>query len=536
MAASTPVTTLPTYQEHVGHILCCTCGTSILPNAANMCGDCLRSQVDLSAMLNKQTTVVFCRECQRYQKGTMWAPMELESADLLSLCLKRIKGLEKLKLIDAGFVWTEPHSRRLKVKLTVQSSVPQLNDVIVQQTLTIEIVVTLQQCEDCQRSYTEHVWKACVQVRQKADHKRTFLLLEQLILKHGMNQIIQYVKSSPGGLDLFFSSRPKALTMLDFVQSVVPARSKQSKRLISQDFKSNVVNYKFTMLAEIVPICKLDLVCLPRPVANACGGISPLLVCTKVSTTLSFIDPATLQTMDLSSSKFFASPFRAIRSAQQLVEYTVLDVVPVKVGPKFTLAEVTCARSADLGVNDTVFETVTHLGHLLKPGDLAAGYDLTTAVFNDDDVKAFGTKAAWPDVVLVKKTYVRKNRARRRRFKLARLEKSAPVGDDVDNDDAMTDAGGHQGEGDAERDEEMFLRDLEEDLELRCRVNLFKRDDVDPTAAASNTDYDDDDPEFPDVSLDELCHDLGQMSTNAPAVHDDGSDDDDAVGEKRRQR
>jgi len=26
-------------------------------------------------------------------------------------------------MIDAGFIWTEPHSRRLKVKITVQKEV-----------------------------------------------------------------------------------------------------------------------------------------------------------------------------------------------------------------------------------------------------------------------------------------------------------------------------------------------------------------------------------------------------------------------------
>lgn len=58
---------------------------------------------------------------------------ELESRELLSLCLKRLKGLNKVdtcrrahlqvRLVDAGFIWTEPHSKRLKVKLTIQQEV-----------------------------------------------------------------------------------------------------------------------------------------------------------------------------------------------------------------------------------------------------------------------------------------------------------------------------------------------------------------------------------------------------------------------------
>jgi len=41
----------------------------------------------------------------------------------LSLCLKKLKGLNKVRLVDAGFVWTEPHSKRIKVKLTIQKEV-----------------------------------------------------------------------------------------------------------------------------------------------------------------------------------------------------------------------------------------------------------------------------------------------------------------------------------------------------------------------------------------------------------------------------
>ena len=39
------------------------------------------------------------------------------------MCLKKLKGLSKVHLVDAGFVWTEPHSKRVKVKLTIQKEV-----------------------------------------------------------------------------------------------------------------------------------------------------------------------------------------------------------------------------------------------------------------------------------------------------------------------------------------------------------------------------------------------------------------------------
>lgn len=49
--------------------------------------------------------------------------MERESKELLAFCLKKIKGLNTVKLIDAQFIWTEPHSRRIKLKLVIQKEV-----------------------------------------------------------------------------------------------------------------------------------------------------------------------------------------------------------------------------------------------------------------------------------------------------------------------------------------------------------------------------------------------------------------------------
>ena len=54
--------------------------------------------------------------------------------------------LPQVKLVDAGFVWTEPHSRRIKVKLTIQAEV--MNGAILQQTFVIEFVVEPHMCMD----------------------------------------------------------------------------------------------------------------------------------------------------------------------------------------------------------------------------------------------------------------------------------------------------------------------------------------------------------------------------------------------------
>lgn len=102
----------------VGYLcrLCCRCGTMIEPNPSNMCVACLRTEVDITEGIPKQATIHFCRGCERYlQPPNDWIHAALESRELLSVCLKKLKGLQRVKLVDAGFVWTEPHSKRIRV-------------------------------------------------------------------------------------------------------------------------------------------------------------------------------------------------------------------------------------------------------------------------------------------------------------------------------------------------------------------------------------------------------------------------------------
>ena len=123
-------------------VRCCMCGVMTLPNAANTCINCLKSSIDITEGIPRSDVLYHCRECNRYLRPP-WQACELESAELLSLCLKNIKGLKRVKLLDAAFVWTEPHSRRIKVKVTVQKEV-QANTML-QQTFVIEFTVTNQQ-------------------------------------------------------------------------------------------------------------------------------------------------------------------------------------------------------------------------------------------------------------------------------------------------------------------------------------------------------------------------------------------------------
>ena len=93
-----------------------------------------------------------------------------------------------------------------------------------------------------------------------------------------------------------------------------------------QDSHTGKARNKYTLAIEVLPICKDDVVWLPPPTANAAGQISPLLLCTKVSNVLHFVDARTLQSAELQPLQYWKAPFKAALGRQQLIEFVVLDI------------------------------------------------------------------------------------------------------------------------------------------------------------------------------------------------------------------
>lgn len=49
-----------------------------------------------------------------------WIACSRDSKELLAILLKKIRGLNRAKIINAGFIYTEEHSKRIKVKVTIE--------------------------------------------------------------------------------------------------------------------------------------------------------------------------------------------------------------------------------------------------------------------------------------------------------------------------------------------------------------------------------------------------------------------------------
>jgi nonsense-mediated mRNA decay protein 3 len=296
-----------------------------------------------------------------------------------------------------------------------------------------------------------------VQVRQKVPHKRTFLYLEQLILKHHAHKDATNIREAKDGLDFYYQSRSAAAKMVEFLGAVVPTRSKKSEELLSSDTKNNTSSYKFSFSVEIAPVCKDDLICLPPKAAKSPGNIGQLVLCYKVAgNTVHLLDPTTLRTTDLPASVYWRQPFTALATIPEMIEFVILDIeFDGKTKGKWALADIEVARASDMGSNDDTYWVKSHLGGILHPGDTAMGYFLSNSNLNNPEYEDMRKSIQnLPDVVLVKKVFP--ERQKRKPVKLRGLDKEvsdmAPRKQDVER---------------LEKDYEMFLEALEDDEDMK---------------------------------------------------------------------
>jgi len=432
-----------TISNTVNKIPCCLCGTMILPNAANQCPSCLAQNFDLKSMVqgNKvgdPLVVHQCRQCRCFNtrpESDHYQYCEPESPQLLTICLKHIPILNKkghsnqtynkIHVMDTSWIWTEPHSMRLKLRLTVRTDV---GEVPIQQRVPVVFQIKWKMCQNCDRQYTNRTWQALVQLRQKRENgsnRKGLAALEMALSKpsaRDLRNTVLKIDSSRHGLDFYFLSLPQAQHFAHFLSRLAPIKIKTSTKLVSTDVKSNTANVKHTLTCDVVPLCRDDLVLVQKESRSLLGG--RLALVTKVASVVHFIDASPkrsptnhIDEMEITAEAYHKSGGNAndkgcysiLQTSERLVPFVVLDVElcgeegyedhPIYEGPnsgveKYALADVQLARESDLGANDEVLSCVTHLGHLIQPGDVVLGYDLvaTASSMNTTVHKANSTK------------------------------------------------------------------------------------------------------------------------------------------------
>lgn len=349
-------------------ILCFKCGIETEPSTKNMCLRCLNNNTDLTKDIKTSMLIETCRGCERYfvpPKG--WKSFSWGSQDLLIHLLSRNKSIKKLNIVDSNFIYTEEHSKRMNVEISI------VEDGIEQKCI-LNYIIRNMQCPDCMRVESKQYWKAIVQLRQKPHHKRTFLYLEQLILKHKAHADTSNIKERKDGIDFYYLNRNDAVRMVEFLSSYCGTRVINSSRLISEDDSNNTANKKFTFSVEILPFCQDDLVAIGKK--NKLG-LGEFVLVSKVRSTVTVMDPKTLKTQKIHSKDYFCNEgkYKIIQRSNELKKFKV--IFSKMLDKNFTEVTIT---------NDDInfHEVITHLK--VKSDDIVAGYVLEDLNLVDDIV------------------------------------------------------------------------------------------------------------------------------------------------------
>ncbi|KAG9390113.1 hypothetical protein J8273_8151 [Carpediemonas membranifera] len=466
---------IPTHT--IAKVHCCECGTLIDPNPMNKCIGCIRASANITAAIPDKLVVDWCRTCGKYLVPPKnWVFADRETPQLMGILLQRIKPhLKGIRLVDAKFNWTEPHSRRINIDLTIQKEV--MEGAMLQQEVRVEFVEQPHICPGCTLAATENTWKVQVQLRQHVEHKRTFYFLEQLILKHQMHLETLSIREYPEGVDFFFDNDSKAHAFMALVAKHVPCSAPlKTERVQGADYNNNTIDKRLTYYIEIVPFCKDDLLVLPR--SNPTGRTLALV--TRVSSLVHCLDLQTLQEFFLQPSYCLKNmrdtrPICSIKHARRFLVSYPLDVPRSEARFSKGMLEL-------FPEGTTSFEPVegmTHIAHLFSehhwPDDPdedvpCLGYDLETIQFNTNDLSGWTIdeiKRRIPElnaervpVIVIKRDRIRKRYGHK--FKLARLS--------YEQDESMAQVR----RGNVDEDYEQFMQELEEEPEMRQYVNLHR--------------------------------------------------------------
>jgi nonsense-mediated mRNA decay protein 3 len=222
-----------------------------------------------------------------------------------------------------------------------------------------------------------------------------------------------------------------------------------------------------------------------------------------------------MQTYEIDHASYWKNEFGSLCNRRRLTEFIVINIENTDfdvnssraaIKNKFNLVQVEVARTNDMSQTFLVY---THLGDILNYNDTVLGYDLAGLNLNElEELENTKLKKSIPDVVLVRKSYP-KTRAgqqkKKRIWKLKHLPKANPedipriepeveeMVDEENEDDedkpkvkkAKVDKKKKKKRGERglkderqKEDYEEFLRDIEEDPEIRAQVNLYKDDEA----------------------------------------------------------
>mmetsp|Transcript_11425 Transcript_11425/g.16156 ORF Transcript_11425/g.16156 Transcript_11425/m.16156 type:complete len:437 (-) Transcript_11425:382-1692(-) len=159
-----------------------------------------------------------------------------------------------------------------------------------------------------------------------------------------MRKHVLSMQTTRNGFDFYFLHTMHAQSFASFCSRVVPMKLRSSRKMVSEDVKNNTANVKHTIVCDIVPLCKDDLIICDKKASSSKkkdGGGSNLnghlCLVVKMSGMVKLVSASPSRRSassiedcfaDLHPEKYWRGEkyYRVLFSSKRLIRYIVLDV------------------------------------------------------------------------------------------------------------------------------------------------------------------------------------------------------------------
>merc|ERR1712039_781557 len=199
----------------------------------------------------------------------------------------------------------------------------------------------------------------------------------------------------------------QSIKFVNFMKTIAPIRYRVgSMQLVNYETHKDIFKVKHIYYVEIPPLCVDDIVWLSENLSSKLSNIGPIALCIKITNVMHIIDPITFLFLEITAKHYWEFPFMSLMFSKQLQKYIILQMKSIESYiSKHLLVNVLIAKLTNLGPNYKTFNAKTHLGYILRVGDIVLGYEMSETSIQEKKKKHKKIKHILPDVIIVRKSY-----------------------------------------------------------------------------------------------------------------------------------
>lgn len=472
-------------------ILCPICGRKFqhLVTHTLVCLMCFAFDRQVADLIANEIVLPCCPKCKRFL-GQTWRQIDEKSPEFLELLLSKLPKVAQISNLHPDLTRAGPSSNKFTLALTFPQifRIGATNSPFLPQpphiTTRIQVRIKPKNCPDCECVLGSSDVRSVVRIRHDNPSQKLLLHLEQNILRNSMERQVFRMEKSAHEFSFFFVKQKFAEDFIEFVGRCFAFKRKDSVETVDLSVRRQKSVRRTTVVLEFLQPCSNDLVILPQELTDMLGMPHRLNLCHKIGTSIRLLCPKTFHACDLNATLYtkFEQKIKILSYFENRTHFKVIDVHPAEglaichksVGSN-AIARVwlvNLERESD----SKIIQCLSHIGHVLKPGDHVYGFDLTKGHLYAQVAPLYPGQEP-PACVPIRKTYPESPRI----WTLKRL-KFCPG--------ELSDFGIFQDSSLIELENscfEDFCLELENNRYIRSKINLYGNRESETKPASSNS-------------------------------------------------